>query len=283
MKEVVEDRFCFVTLQIAVAFLLERARESRQHLSMLSLTQTSSSHSSKSSLRHLMDPMRSTMIRHRDTKQSMMRRGSIVYDPQCMLYHPRSQLPNTDVSPVHSPSVFSQILIKDYIETSPLDEESVTEGKYWWSIKRISRKKYVLPWNHPLTTSKPHSPRYPKGSPIGTPQKGSATEFSFEETETLLEPRVSTKRRNRLCCCILRQKEEETEQAEDISSLDAPQIQEVNIRKREGDLSLGTVEARGGRTPLSEDRAMGSFIEDLRRSQAHSISSLSWKTDSSVH
>lgn len=83
-----------------------------------------------------MDPMRTTMIKQRDSKQSVMRRGSIAYDPQCMLYHPNRQLRQSDLSPIHTPSVFSQILVKHYIETSPSNEELVTEDKYWWTSKQ---------------------------------------------------------------------------------------------------------------------------------------------------
>ena len=83
---------------------------------------------------------------------------------------------------------------------------------------------------------------------------------------------------------MLRQKED-TDQVLDPFVPDIPpQVQEVSIRKREGNLSLKTVESiERVRSQPSEDRGMGSFIEDLRRSQAHSVSSLSWKTDSSAH
>ena len=231
-----------------------------------------------------MDPMRTTMIKQRDSKQSVMRRGSIAYDPQCMLYHPNRQLRQSDLSPIHTPSVFSQILVKHYIETSPSNEELVTEDKYWWTSKQMTRKKFVLPWNHPLTVAKPHSPRHAKGSPSTTPQKGSTNELTIQEPETISEPHASTKRRNRYCCCMLRQKED-TDQVLDPFVPDIPpQVQEVSIRKREGNLSLKTVESiERVRSQPSEDRGMGSFIEDLIRSQAHSVSSLSWKTDSSAH
>ena len=135
-----------------------------------------------------MDPMRTTMIKQRDSKQSVMRRGSIAYDPQCMLYHPNRQLRQSDLSPIHTPSVFSQILVKHYIETSPSNEELVTEDKYWWTSKQMTRKKFVLPWNHPLTVAKPHSPRHAKGSPSTTPQKGSTNELTIQEPETISEP-----------------------------------------------------------------------------------------------
>lgn len=148
----------------------------------------------------------------------------------------------------------------------------------------MTRKKFVLPWNHPLTVAKPHSPRHAKGSPSTTPQKGSTNELTIQEPETISEPHASTKRRNRYCCCMLRQKED-TDQVLDPFVPDIPpQVQEVSIRKREGNLSLKTVESiERVRSQPSEDRGMGSFIEDLRRSQAHSVSSLSWKTDSSAH
>lgn len=62
-----------------------------------------------------MDPMRTTMIKQRDSKQSVMRRGSIAYDPQCMLYHPNRQLRQSDLSPIHTPSVSPRFLVKHYI------------------------------------------------------------------------------------------------------------------------------------------------------------------------
>lgn len=229
------------------------------------------------------------MLKHEEKKRNRMRRGSIAYDPQQMLYHPNPQLNQYETSPSRISSVFSQILVKHYLETSPSEEEQVTEDEYWWNSKRTARKKFVLPWNHPLTVSKPHSPGRVKGSPILKSEKGSIVQAIPQETETLLEPSYTfVRRRKRCCCCMLRQKEDEElpdmslESSLPIPDLPSPS-QLVSIRRREVNPSL--VPDILERTPsqLSEDRGMGSFIEDLKRSQAHSVSSLSWKTDSSVH
>lgn len=222
----------------------------------------------------------------------------------------------TEFSSPQQSSVFSQILVKHYL----CDEEPVPKeaNQYWWNSKRTIRKKVVLPWNHPLT--KETTPKLfgkKSGSPRNgsmkemtqltelceeKPKKSERRYCCYycceENEENLMKPiegvsdsvsdsvsEVVDHVNSNSVSHSLSNTNSNTNSNTIATSTSNPVHQSTPISvQRRVTKTMSAPETKEApdmrRSTTSIDSGIGSFLQDLRRSQAHSVSSLSWRPSS---
>ena len=196
-------------------------------------------------------------------------------------------------------SVFTQILIKDYLESSispePIDfQDTESSSNYWWNSKTTTKRKVVLPWNYPMApksaekeTSKPRLLSRKSCGSSHSSRSRSSSSLRFRNSVSAPTPEAKPHRSSGCCCWG----QEET--VEPLSPVDQA-IQDPVVpllsrdsekgRKKEQDVpekeiyleenkSLGQLDRK-----LSYDSGMGSFLDNLKRRTSHTVSSLSWKS-----
>ena len=196
-------------------------------------------------------------------------------------------------------SVFTQILIKDYLESSISPEpigfqDTDSSSNYWWNSKTTTKRKVVLPWNYPMAPKSAEKeasrPRLLSRKSCGSSHSSrSRPSPSLRFRNSVSAPTPEAKpHRSSACCCW---GQEET--VEPLSPVDQA-IQDPIIpllstdsekeKKKEQDAfekevylkenkSMGQLDTR-----LSYDSGMGSFLDNLKRKTSHTVSSLSWKS-----
>lgn len=198
-----------------------------------------------------------------------------------------------------SNSVFTQILVKDYLEDSISPEpiiasDAESSSRYWWNSTTTAKRKVVLPWNYPMDAktadnsnqksrlSGRKSVRIPSirlTRALSSPQAGNSVPSASIPAEK--------KRRSYFCwCCGGSESGPEgtngpqsivDQAAQDpvISLIPADSAMRDSEKPREE-------EARDGGQSNEEERVgydsgMGSFLENLKKQNGH-VSSISWKT-----
>lgn len=194
--------------------------------------------------------------------------------------------------------MFTQILVKDYLEDSVSPEPTVSQGSesashYWWNSKTTAKRKVVLPWNYPMDVKAadngPQS-RLSARKSARLPNIRRSRAFSstpLGNTVPSASAPTEAKKRSYFCCCCggSESGQEGSNGPQSIvdQAVQDPVISLVPETNPRGESEKPHVEDSRDVDQSNEegrveyDSGMGSFLDNLKKQNGY-VSSISWKT-----